>query len=73
MSCSVLDKDIGGNKEGGTAHLESVAELASDLPHHSAPKTAGRQQGKANFELACTETAHHAAPHDTNQGRHCRR
>jgi hypothetical protein len=32
MSCSVLDKDIGGNKEGGTAHSESVAELASDLP-----------------------------------------
>ena len=32
MSCNVLDMDIRGNKEGGTAHLESVAELASDLP-----------------------------------------
>jgi len=32
MSCNVLDMDIRGNKEGGTAHLESAAELASDLP-----------------------------------------
>jgi hypothetical protein len=32
MSCSALDKDIAGNNEGGTAHSESVAELASDLP-----------------------------------------
>jgi hypothetical protein len=32
MPRGVLDNGIVGNKEGGTARLESVAELASDLP-----------------------------------------
>ncbi len=43
MSCTELDYDIGGNKEGGTTLLESVANLASDLPQYCAPKTTRRQ------------------------------
>jgi len=39
MPCGELDSGIRGNKEGGTTLLMSVAELASDLPHYSAPKT----------------------------------
>jgi hypothetical protein len=44
MSCNESDQDIRGNKEGGTALSEPVAELASNLPYHSAPKTLGCQQ-----------------------------
>jgi hypothetical protein len=40
MPCRELDQNIAGNKEGGVALLESVAELASDLPHYGAPMAA---------------------------------
>jgi len=68
-----LDWDIGGIKEGGTTLLASVAELASDLPQHSPPKTTRCQRIYRKFELACAEMTHHTAPHATNPGRHCRR